>query len=134
MDSEIVNDASAMWMDVYSFMAGCQQHIGKHGQEMPQDVRDLRCRLIKEEHDELIEALGNGDDVGTVDGVIDLIYVALGTLVSMGIPDLVLWREIHDNNMRKLNRGRIEGGKLDKPADHEGPELEFIMDQYLREG
>lgn len=67
-------------------------------------VRDekLRINLITEEYKELLKALAKDNLLETIDGVCDLVYVALGTLVAAGVPIDPFWREVHRSNMAKL--------------------------------
>lgn len=89
----------------------------------------LRARLIHEEANETIRALGfNPDDlsmgnppvlrkpdlVGVADGIADLIFVALGTAVSAGINTPPVWREVNRSNLTKIDP---KTGKAIKRAD-----------------
>lgn len=83
----------------------------RDGQEM--SLRDFRKMLIKEEYEELMEAL-EGDDLAHIAcEAIDLIYVILGTLVVLGINATRVWWLIHDCNMRK--KYDKKAGKPSKP-------------------
>lgn len=62
---------------------------------------------------------GPGVDLaGQADALVDLVYVALGTAVMMGLPWQELWSDVHAANLRKV-RGRT---KRDMPLDLMKPE------------
>jgi len=55
---------------------------------------DLLNELIREEADELRQAMLRNDLAEIADGAVDLIYVVLGTLVSYGIDPRPVWAEV----------------------------------------
>jgi predicted HAD superfamily Cof-like phosphohydrolase len=81
------------------------------------DPETLRFRVerIREECEELVEALEQGGMGCVAAEAVDLIYVTLGTLVAMGIPIEPFWREIHLANMAK-----IPAGEHQKPIKPKG--------------
>lgn len=87
----------------------------------------LRAALIREEADETIAAIERGDLVEAVDGVIDLIYVALGSLVSWGIESTPFWDEVHRSNMAKAGGAIDERGKLCKPSGWLPPDIASLL-------
>lgn len=80
-------------------------------------IRDgsLRASLIMEETIETIDAINRGDLIEAVDGLCDLIYVALGTAVTFGVDLEPHWREVHEANMRKVGGEKRDDGKQLKP-------------------
>lgn len=56
---------------------------------------------MTEELSEIIVAHDGNDINGVVDGLVDLIYVALGTLLQMGVPPTEAFDIVHDANMKK---------------------------------
>ena len=66
-----------------------------------------------------------------VDGVMDVIYVTLGSLVKMGVPSDLCFTEVQRSNMAKLQPdGSIRrrwDGKILKPADWTPPDLHGIL-------
>lgn len=93
-------------------------------------TKELRKRLIREEFQELIDAIDADDLVGIADGVADLVYVAVGTDVSYGIPFNLTFREVHRSNMDKLVDGqhyRDDAGKTIKPPGWQPPNIEGIL-------
>lgn len=89
----------------------------------------LRVALIIEEASEVFEAMRDGDDKALADGLVDLIYVTVGTAVTYGIDLSTVWIEVHDANMRKFGPGAYvdESGKLRKPEGWEGPDLDKAL-------
>ena len=73
----------------------------------------LRFNLIDEEHNEVANALADLDEARTDEDVLeakmaltkelaDLLYVVLGTGVSLGLPLVEVFAEVHSSNMSKL--------------------------------
>jgi len=83
-----------------------------------------RFRFLTEEIQEYIEAGIAGDMVGTVDGLLDTIYVALGTLHLMGVPVQACWDLVQKANMGKVPGVTKRGNAVDavKPYGWVGPE------------
>lgn len=75
---------------------------------------DLRVLLLQEECEETIKAIREGDLVEAVDGLVDLIYVAIGTAVACGVNLEPLFAEVHASNMSKDGpvdrRGKVTKG------------------------
>lgn len=94
----------------------------------------LHIRCILEETEEMIRAMMNGEILESIDGGCDLIYVVMGFFCSVGIDMEPFWDEIHANNMLKIQTGTIDkGGKLIKPKNHPKPDLNKVMQRFLRD-
>lgn len=65
------------------------------------DKRFLRSHLLLEELGELLMAMGNGDEVETLDGMADLLYVLLGAAITMELPLPEAFDAVHHSNMTK---------------------------------
>ena len=63
---------------------------------------NLKMKLIREEMEELEEAVRNKDVVETADAIGDLLYVLDGMAISMGLPMDDIFDHIHESNMSKL--------------------------------
>ena len=61
----------------------------------------LRIEHLKEELEETIGAVEGGDLEEFIDGLIDLIYIASGTLNMCGVDAQRHWDEVHQANMNK---------------------------------
>lgn len=96
-----------------------------------QDMVGFRMGLIKEEYEELMEAMEKDDLVGIADACADLKYVILGTEVVYGIPSGKVWDEVHASNMSKdINKeGYYTTGKAVKGANYFKPRIKEILEQ-----
>lgn len=91
----------------------------------------LRQKLHGEECLETHHALEAGDVVGTADGIVDQIYVLLGTAISCGIDLDPVWEAVHAANMRKEGGGTRWDGKILKPAGWQPPDVAAVL---MRQG
>lgn len=73
----------------------------------------LRHNFLAEELDELRAAIFANDLPGIADALIDIVYVAKGTAVMLGLPWEQLWADVQRANMEKR---KIEP----TPTDHHG--------------
>jgi len=67
---------------------------------------ELRVMQMQEELDEILVALVSNDLVETIDGLMDLIYFAIGTLHLVGVHREkfnTIFQIIHEANMRKVS-------------------------------
>jgi len=60
-----------------------------------------RWKFMGEELQEFFEAACINDLAGMADALIDLVYVAKGTAVQLGLPWGPLWRDVHGCNLQK---------------------------------
>ena len=65
------------------------------------ELLKLRLRMLNEEHTETMNAYLQGDAEEVVDGLIDLIVIAAGTLDIFGVDVDKAWDEVHRANMSK---------------------------------
>ena len=111
---------------------GCYIQRSPNG-TIPKEIKDVRQRILQEEVDELDEAAAKDDIVGVADALGDIIYVALGTVISYGLQDKfeAIFAEIHRSNMSKLDEnGRPiyrDDGKILKSKLYTRPELSGII-------
>ena len=85
-----------------------------------------RKSWMDEELGEFIEATENGDIVEQADAMIDVLYLAIGTLVEMGIEPENLFAIVQEANMSKSfpdgkPHYRESDGKIIKPDTWEDP-------------
>lgn len=100
----------------------------KPGHLTKEDIQ-RRIDFMQEELDEIINAK-NIDDIA--DGLIDLVYVAIGTAIKMGLPWEELWDDVHRANMSK-ERGLTKRGYSEdcyKPDGWIGPKTREILKKY----
>lgn len=95
-------------------------------------LNDLRVSLLREELDELSEALNKGDTVGVLDALTDLQYVLDGAYLAFGLHNLksAATAEVHRSNMSKLGAdGRPimrEDRKVLKGPNYTPPDLKSV--------
>jgi len=82
----------------------------------PWSLAEYRLNFLKEELDEIHNAMIVDDLVGIADGLADLVYVALGTAAHYGIPFDEVWQLVHAANMTK-QRAPAEQTKRGHPHD-----------------
>jgi len=75
-------------------------------QLLPRQRAQFRIDHLNEELREIKDATNEQDLEGVTDGLIDLVYVALGNLIEMGIAPGPIFEEVHLANMRK-KRGNV---------------------------
>ena len=90
-------------------------------------INKLRLDLIKEELDELTEAMNNKDLLEVADALTDILYVTYGAGHAFGIDLDKCFEEVQNSNMSKLgNDGRPiynEKGKVMKGPNYFKPNL-----------
>jgi predicted HAD superfamily Cof-like phosphohydrolase len=109
------------------------------GDKTPIDL-DLRARLLFEEVNEFCDAVVAGDMTGQVDACLDIIFVALGTLDTIGIeyPCMdELWAELLRSNFSKLGEDgkpiKRKDGKILKGPNYTTPDFESILAKYRKQ-
>ena len=94
-------------------------------------TRELRLELIREEYEELEEAIENRDMVEVADALTDLLYVIYGAGHAFGIDLDECYLEVHRSNMSKLGEDgrpiKSESGKVLKGPDFFEPNLKDIL-------
>ena len=88
-----------------------------------------RVHLMLEELAETIEGMRRCDELQVLDGLADLLYVAIGTAVTYGLPLEDAFWEVHRSNMTKqvcnLNDPRLR----DKGPDYVPPNLRQFLER-----
>lgn len=93
---------------------------------------ELRAALIEEEAIETVDAILQGDLIGAIDGLCDLIVVACGAACEFGIDLALFWDEVHRTNMLKKDGPVREDGKRLKPEGWVPPDIAGILNrEYL---
>ena len=95
------------------------------------DVIKLRIELIREEFQELKDAIKDKDLVEVADALTDILYVTYGAGVAFGIDLDACLAEVHRSNMTKLGADgkpvHREDGKIIKGPNYEKPNLKPIL-------
>ena len=73
----------------------------KHDKELMANYLAFRMSMVKEEYDETMEAIEAKDAEEVVDGLIDIIVFALGTLDIFNVDAGDAWNRIYRANMQK---------------------------------
>ncbi|UUG69618.1 MazG-like nucleotide pyrophosphohydrolase [Microbacterium phage Fransoyer] len=104
------------------------------------DRAKLRAKWMREEIDEMLEAVEKGDLVGFYDAIIDLKYFADGTGVEAGLDLDPGFRAVHRSNMEKLGPDGKPilnaEGKVQKPEGWIPPESvhAVLLDKQREDG
>jgi len=119
------------YQKVKNFMNAFGQEV-KTSPEFPSlEVQALRIDLIKEELDELIEAMAEKDIVEVADAITDILYVTYGAAAAFGIDADACFREVQRSNMSKLGEdGKPiyrEDGKILKGPNYSEPDLKKTL-------
>lgn len=90
---------------------------------------NLRVKLIRSEAKETCDAIEAGDLVEAIDGICDLLYVAIGTAVEFGIDLEPFFDEVHRSNMAKDGGGKDADGKSLKPPGWTPPDIKGELER-----
>ena len=95
-------------------------------------INELRISLIKEELDELIEAMNKKDLVELADALTDILYVTYGAGHAFGVNLDKCFEEVQNSNMSKLDyNGRPiynDKGKVMKGPNYSKPDLRKFIE------
>ena len=112
---------------VKKFMETFGQEIREKASFPNEKIVSLRCDLIKEELDELQEAIKNKDIKEVADALTDILYVTYGAGHAFGINLDKCFEEVQNSNMSKLgSNGKPiynDKGKVMKGPDYFKPDL-----------
>ena len=88
---------------VKTFMETFGQEVKSKPSFSSEKINSLRYELIKEELDELKEALDNKDFLEVADALTDILYVTYGAGHAFGIDLDKCFEEVQQSNMSKLD-------------------------------
>ena len=86
------------------FMKTFGQDVKQSSSFSSEKINALRVSLIKEELDELIEAINKKDLVEVADALTDILYVTYGAGHAFGINLDDCFEEVQNSNMSKLDK------------------------------
>jgi len=113
--------------NVRKFMETFGQEIREKAQFPNEKITSLRHDLIKEELDELKEAIDNNDIKEVADALTDILYVTYGAGHAFGINLDKCFEEVQNSNMSKLGSdGKPiynDKGKVMKGPNYFKPDL-----------
>ena len=109
------------------FMKTFGQNVKQSSSFGSEKINALRVSLIKEELNELIEAINKKDLVEVADALTDILYVTYGAGHAFGINLDDCFEEVQNSNMSKLDRdGKPiynDKGKVMKGPNYFKPDL-----------
>ena len=112
---------------VKKFMQTFGQDVKSKPSFSTEKINSLRYNLIKEELDELKEAMDNKDILEVADALTDILYVTYGAGHAFGIDLDACFEEVQNSNMSKLGSdGKPiynESGKVMKGPNYFKPDL-----------
>ena len=112
---------------VGTFMKTFGQEVKREPSFSTEKINKLRIDLIKEELQELTEAMKNKDLLEVADALTDILYVTYGAGHAFGIDLDKCFEEVQNSNMSKLgedgNPIYNESGKVMKGPNYFKPDL-----------
>ncbi|MDC1137281.1 nucleoside triphosphate pyrophosphohydrolase family protein [Candidatus Pelagibacter sp.] len=112
---------------VGTFMKTFGQEVKTNPSFSSDKINKLRIDLIKEELDELQEAMKNNDLLEVADALTDILYVTYGAGHAFGIDLDKCFEEVQNSNMSKLGENGEpiynESGKVMKGPNYFKPDL-----------
>ena len=116
---------------VGTFMKTFGQEVKTKPSLSSDKINKLRIDLIKEELEELTEAMQKKDLLEVADALTDILYVTYGAGHAFGINLDACFNEVQNSNMSKLgNNGKPiynESGKVMKGPNYYKPNLSKII-------
>ena len=116
---------------VGTFMKTFGQEVKNKPSFSTDKINKLRLDLIKEELDELKEAMNNKDLLEVADALTDILYVTYGAGHAFGINLDQCFEEVQNSNMSKLGEdGKPiynEAGKVMKGPNYFKPDLSKFL-------
>ena len=112
---------------VGTFMKTFGQEVKTKPSFSNEKINKLRIDLIKEELEELTEAMNNKDLLEVADALTDILYVTYGAGHAFGIDLDKCFEEVQNSNMSKLNKNGKpiynDSGKVMKGPNYFKPDL-----------
>ena len=112
---------------VGTFMKTFGQEVKNKPAFSTDKINKLRIDLIKEELEELTEAMKNNDLLEVADALTDILYVTYGAGHAFGIDLDKCFEEVQNSNMSKLDENGKpiynESGKVMKGPNYFKPDL-----------
>ena len=116
---------------VKTFMETFGQEVKNKPSFSTEKINKLRYDLIKEELDELKEAMKNKDLLEVADALTDILYVTYGAGHAFGIDLDKCFEEVQNSNMSKLDENGKpiynESGKVMKGPKYFKPDLTNLL-------
>ena len=111
------------WCDVKRFYKKMNNEYSGPPRSLPIGLATQRCCHLQEEVNEYASACGREQNEEAFDALIDIVYVALGTMYLHGFPFMLGWERVHKANMQKYSDGEGEKQGVKKPKGWQPPYL-----------
>jgi predicted HAD superfamily Cof-like phosphohydrolase len=117
-----------MFQDVKDFHDRFQVPMAEEPSLLGPKLYEFRTKFLAEEFKEFLDSHESGDLPQAADALVDLIYVAAGTLLMMGLRPQLHWNIVQDANMLKVPCVSAEDSKrgckvdIKKPPGWEAPD------------
>tara|TARA_B100000780_G_scaffold251323_1_gene197911 strand:- start:2833 stop:3210 length:378 start_codon:yes stop_codon:yes gene_type:complete len=115
------------------FMETFGQEVKKEPSFSTDKINKLRYDLIKEELEELKEAMESKDLLEVADALTDILYVTYGAGHAFGVDLDKCFKEVQNSNMSKLDENGKpiynEAGKVMKGSKYFKPNLSKFLNQ-----
>lgn len=90
----------------------------------PVDVLDYRADFLQEELDEFVDSYEKNDLDGAVDALLDIVYVAYGTALLLGVSPAA-WQELFDE-VQRANLSKERASSADDPRSKRSHSLDVV--------
>ena len=124
-------------MDLFNMVAAFNEKFELEPTAQPDfpidEIAKLKNKHLQEELDEIVKGLNEGNLEEYFDGLIDLVYVALGAAYLGRLPFNEGFKRVHEANMTKVRALRQEDSKrgstydIVKPAGFVAPTLTDLI-------
>jgi predicted HAD superfamily Cof-like phosphohydrolase len=117
------------FFDVKDFQQKFSQIVNEKPVHLTKRKLEERLKFMQEELDEFEAGVIEQDLAQQADALVDIVYVALGTAVMLGLPWNELWNDVHRANMAKVPGQTHRGNLVDvmKPEGWVGPKTVEIL-------
>lgn len=120
-----------LFADINTFQLACDQWPSNENYKM-------YLNLIKEEFEELQEAVEADDRKEQLDALIDILVVTIGAVIQGGFEGEGAWDEVMRTNFAKIDpdTGKVrkrEDGKVLKPEGWQPPNLDPFLEKIIPE-
>jgi predicted HAD superfamily Cof-like phosphohydrolase len=108
--------------------------IGSNLNFVPMERAQLRFNMLKEENEEYLKAVDEGDLIEIADALGDILYILCGTIIEHGLQHKFedVFDEIQRSNMSKLGEdGKPiyrEDGKVLKGPNYSPPNIRAVLE------
>lgn len=108
-------------MDLFNMVAAFHEKFELTPTPQPdfpiEEIARLKNKHLQEELDEIVKSLDEGNLEEYFDGLIDLVYVALGAAYLGNLPFNEGFRRVHEANMTKVRALKQEDSKRGSTYD-----------------